>query len=265
MATNLRFPVPTGNMPTSGPQPRPRPMVRPGPIPQLGGNANIQRRVGPVAPPRQVAFLRQPARATMPFRPTGQGGSQLSVAAMFGDGGLGASQSRAPGSYRCIGRPDPVTGQPRPCGSQQGGLGVGLTMGIDDYMMTGGIGPLCENCWADAWVIHNMQNNPNMPQCKFGVQWTEGEWNQMQRAIHETIRDYTSTTDEHGRQRVDPYGRAYQPRYPSPEEMNQVLKAFKWSRECPRCAKLLQGAKVPVAFTPDVNDFRIAGVNTPPQ
>lgn len=247
-------------MPHAGPQARPRQMVRPGPQPQIGPNTP-PRHVGSPAP-KQVAFLRAPSRGT-PFRPTQSGGGGgLSLGAMFGDNnGLGSQQRQPAGSYRCVGRLDTATGQRRPCAmGGNSGLGVALQMGIDDYRMPGGEGPLCENCWADSWVRHKMQNNPSMPDCQFGVQFTEAEWQKMQQAIHSTIQDFLSPVDMQGRPRQN-----YQPRYPTPQEINQVLQQFKWSRDCPRCAKLLKGAKVPVSFYPDANDFQIAGVNAPIQ
>jgi hypothetical protein len=251
-----------GSMPHAGPQPRPRAFVRPGPALAQGGQNMVPRHAGGIAP-RAAAFVRAPSRGTA-FRPIGGGGGGGSTLSLGGFGDLG--QQRAPGSYRCAGALDPATNQRRPCRSTGQGMGAPLVMGIDDYFVRGDAGnPLCEQCWADAWVPHPMQNNPNLPTCKFGVHWEDAEWTKMQQAIHSAIQNFLSPVDEHGRQRVDQYGRPYQPRYPTPDEINEVLKQFKWSRDCPRCAKLLKGAKVPVAFTPDQSDFQIAGVNAPMQ
>lgn len=253
-----RFPVPQGGMVPQGPQLRPRPMVRPGPAPAMGQNMQPRHVQGLV--PQQVGLQRAPSRGT-PFRPTGNAGGGISLGAIFGEGALG-QQNRPAGSYRCLGRPDPTTGQPRPCvEAAPGGMGEPLTMGIDDYFTNGNVGPMCEKCWADSWVTHPMQNRPSMPPCRFGVQWTETEWGNMQKAIQDTIQNFMSPIDpETKQQRIDAYGRPYVPRMPSADDINRVLQSFKWSRNCPRCEKLL-GSKTPVAFTPDANDFRIAGIN----
>lgn len=233
--------------------------------------AQIQRRVGG-AVPRQVAFHRAPARNVMPFRPTTAAGGGMTLNSLMNansalSGGPLGQQGRSQ-DYRCIGRLDPTTGQRRPCvSSQQGGLGIILTMGIDDYREKGGDGPYCENCYSDSWVIHKMRNGgASMPDCKFGVHWDEAEFSKIQQAIHEMIREFTSpvwlTGPNAGQPRVDAYGRPWQPRYPSPDEMNEMLKTFKFSRDCPNCKKLFKQS-YPVAFQVTLDDVQVPGVNAP--
>ena len=250
---------PMGSIPHAGPQQRPRNFVRPGPQP-LSGQNMVPRHASGIAP-IAASFVRAATRGSA-FRPTvGGGGGSSSLGSMFSND---VGQQRAPGSYRCIGKLDPATNQRRPCVmTNQSGMGAPLVMGIDDYFIRGGDGPLCENCWADSWVTHPMQNRPGMPPCRFGVHWDDAEWAKMQQTIHATIQNFLSPVGEDGRPRIDQYGRPYQPRYPSPDEINEVLKSFKFSRDCPRCAKLLRGAKVPIAFVPDVSDFQISGINAP--
>lgn len=211
---------------------------RPGPAPQVAG-------AGTVGPQRRNYAPRIPHQVGHHRLPMGRGGGMLGGAGSSGhipvgnmfDTGLG--NPKAAGSFRCIGRNGQECGRP-------------LATSVEDYYLEGGEGPLCEDCWTDKRVVHNMQNNPALPPCQFGVNWGSHQ-DKLAGVIAETIQRFQTPQPGH------------QPRFPTKEELQTVLSGIKFSRDCPNCAKMFKGKQYPVTFTPEVDDFTIPGVNAPLQ